>query len=41
MRGTMKIFWETFTIQPKHPFKISRTTGHEAGAERVWVHMTP
>ena len=35
----MKISWETFTIKPRHPFKISRTTGHEAGAERVWVRI--
>lgn len=39
MRGTMRVSWETFTIHPKHPFRISRTTGHEAGAERVWVHI--
>lgn len=35
----MRVSWETFTIHPKHPFRISRTTGHEAGAERVWVHI--
>ncbi|MEE8571915.1 MAG: dipeptide epimerase [Gemmatimonadota bacterium] len=35
----MRVSWETVTRPPKHPFRISRTTGHEAGAERVWVHI--
>jgi L-alanine-DL-glutamate epimerase-like enolase superfamily enzyme len=33
----VKITWERFTIQPMHPFKISRST--QVSAERVWVRI--
>jgi len=34
----MKLAWETFTIQAKHPFKISRSV--QESVERVWVRVT-
>ena len=33
----MKLTWETFTIQAKHPFKISRSV--KQSVERVWVRV--
>ena len=33
----MKLTWETFTIQAKHPFKISREVKQKV--ERVWVRV--
>ena len=33
----MKLTWETFTIQAKHPFKISREV--KQSVERVWVRI--
>ena len=34
----MNLSWETFTIQAKHPFKISRSV--QESVERVWVRVT-
>jgi L-alanine-DL-glutamate epimerase-like enolase superfamily enzyme len=34
----MNLAWETFTIQAKHPFKISRSV--QESVERVWVRVT-
>jgi len=33
----MKLTWETFTIQAKHPFRISRSV--QESVERVWVRV--
>ena len=33
----MKLTWETFTVQAKHPFKISRSV--QESVERVWVRV--